>query len=88
MHMAGFTHQECADKLGQSEKLVRSRAAKARKNLRARKPDVGKYAEFLMAYRPRCKRENYFKRARQGETDRYIRQGKRTYAGYSLPTLL
>jgi hypothetical protein len=88
LYLAGFTTKECAEIFGAPELRVRHWAGKARMKLRARKPDVGKYAEFLMSYRPRCKRENYFKRARQGETDRYIRQGKRTHAGYSLPTLL
>jgi RNA polymerase sigma factor (sigma-70 family) len=88
LYLKGYSSDEVAEKLGQPKLSVIKRASKTRKHLRGRKPDLGKYQEFLMSYRPRCKRENYFKRARQGETDRYIRQGKRTHAGYSLPTLL
>jgi RNA polymerase sigma factor (sigma-70 family) len=89
LYFAGNSTQEIAELLDVPAALVRKRATAARKHLRGQNPDLGKYQEFLLSYRPSCKRENYFKRARQGETDRYIRQGKRTYAGYyGTPTLL
>jgi RNA polymerase sigma factor (sigma-70 family) len=88
LYFDGYKTKQIAEILGITEKLVRVWATKARHALIAARPDVGKYTEFLLQRRPKCNPANYFKRARQDETDRYIRQGKRTHAGYSVDTLL